>query len=132
MKVFLASLLLCLLSVPLGAQKRPVPPAERGYRIIGIDQVIQDPKTGARMPAHAGRLSFVVLGYHKDGLHCLVEITAPNFADHAGFRALAESGADPMVMVFDKALVKPEVYRPILKAAGFPNVDFEKSKVVAP
>jgi hypothetical protein len=133
MKLSMAFLVLCALSVPVWAQKRPVPPTESHYRVIGIDQILKDPKTGIKKPAHAdGKLAFVVLAYSKDGQHCLVEYVSKNYADHNDFKSLAASAIDPQVMAFDKALVKREVYEPLLKAAGFKDVDFDKAKVVVP
>ncbi len=114
------------------AQKQRVDPKVRGYRTIGIDRIVTDAK-GRRMPAHtANKTAVVVLGYSGDYKHVLVQYAANNYSDHDDFKNDAASGADPQMKVFDPALVKREVYEPILKAAGFPNADFDRAYVRVP
>jgi hypothetical protein len=124
----------------LAAQKKRVDSAANHYRTIGIDTVVTDAK-GHRMPAHtANKTAFVVLGYSSDYKHVLVQYVANNYADHNDFRNAVAAAtanpmlatADPLLMVFDPAQVKREVYEPILKAAGFPNADFNKALVRVP
>ena len=96
---------------------------------------------GHRIPAHtANKTGFVVLGYSSDHKHVLVQYVANNYADHDDFRNAVAAAtanpllatADPLLMVFDPALVRREVYEPVLKAAGFPNADFNKAFVRLP
>jgi hypothetical protein len=114
------------------AQKKRVDSKYSYYRTIGIDTVVIDAK-GHRMPAHtANKTAFVVLGYSADKTHALVQYVANNYSDHDDFRNAVAAGADPLLMVFDPAQVKRDVYEPILKAAGFPNADFDKAFVRVP
>jgi hypothetical protein len=129
--VFLA---VACLTLGAWAQKKRVDSKFSYYRTIGIDTVVTDAK-GHRMPAHtANKTAFVVLGYHSDNKHVLVQYVANNYSDHDDFRSAvaAAAGTDPLMMVFDPAQVKREVYEPILKAAGFPNADFDRTFVRVP
>jgi hypothetical protein len=131
-RIGIAFLVLACFTFSAWAQKKRVDSKFSYYRVIGIDTVVTDAR-GHRMPAHAaGKAAFVVLGYSADGKRVLVHYVGKNYSDHADFRSAVSASADPLLMVFDPALVKREVYEPVLKAAGFPNADFDKAFVRVP
>jgi hypothetical protein len=119
---------LCL-ALPLAAQgaKGKMPARESGYRVIAVDRVVTDQKTGISKPAHCdGMKGFVVYGYSNDHKHVLVEYIGASFADHAALRQEASAGSDKQMLVIEKALTKPAAIQAALTAAGFPNVDLSK------
>ena len=131
-RIGIAFLMVVCFTFSAWAQKKRVDAKFSHYRTIGIDTVVTDAK-GRRMPAHtANKTAVVVLGYSADKKHVLVQYVANNYSDHADFRSAVAASADPLMMVFDPALVKREAFEPILKAAGFPDADFDKAFVRVP
>jgi hypothetical protein len=125
-KTFFVLFLVCLIC-PMWAQKRKVDSRLSHYRVIAIDTYAVDAKTGIRRPSHAdGKMGYVVLARHKDGIHVLVEYVG-KYSDHDDIRNAVAAHTDPLLAVFDKAAVqKPEMIQAAASAAGFPNVDLSK------
>src|SRR5260221_7206229 len=72
--------LLLLLAMPIaGSQKRAVDSRDRGYRIILVDRLVTDAKTGRTKPAHVDGLAFVLLAFHHDKKHVLIELAGQSY-----------------------------------------------------
>jgi len=133
-RVAVLIILTCSMVLPARSQKRAVDPRLSHYRVVVLDQIISDGH-GHRMPAHAaaaGTLGFVVLAYHSDGKHVLVELVGTSYHTWDALRSQGAANADPMMFSFDKALVPQATIAAAVKAAGFPNVDLSKTFVRVP
>lgn len=127
MRSIVSVLLLSCLIGTASAQKghAHIDPNTRGWEVIGVDHVVKDAK-GIRTPMHAVRGMSYVAVYSKDGQHCLVSYRAATYQAHNDFRDHVKNGNDPKLQVFDRALVKREVWEAALKTGEFADVDFDK------
>src|SRR5437763_11126686 len=72
---------------PAWAQKRAVDSLNRGHRMILVDQLVTDAVTHRTKPAHVDGFAFVVLAFHPDKKHVLVELVGASYESLSGIRA---------------------------------------------
>lgn len=126
-----AILLLFSFSAIAWTQKRAIPLSDSYVRVWAIDRIVQDPKSGLRMPSHATRPG--ILGYTcvyaKDGRHAFCEFVAKSYADHQPLRDDVNAKTDAQMSVFEKGSSKLEDVETAAHKAGFTDIDLKRMKV---
>ena len=76
-------------------------------------------------------MGYVTIYHPKDPNLCIVEYVSRLYSDQNSLRQAAAAVGSP-VKVYEKSHTRAEDFAAVAKAAGFPDIDFEKFVVRVP